>query len=60
MIKRVMIHTTECLIGLFIIAGHFTVCCKLFGTTAACVILGVQVLIALWMVYELIRAPTME
>ncbi len=55
-----MIKITECVIGLSIVAGHFSLCLWLFGQTAACVILGVQVVVGLWMVYGFIRAPTME
>lgn len=55
-----MIHITECLIGLSTIAWHFAVCCKQFGMTAVCLVLGIQVPIALWMAYKQIRAPTME
>ena len=51
MIKRVMIQLCRYLFGLSVLGLHVLVCYRLFG------LVGVQVLIAAWIIYIKIRAP---
>lgn len=57
MIKRVMIQLCRCLFGVSVIGLHVLGCYRLFGPVATLVIVGVQVLIAAWIIYIKIRAP---
>lgn len=57
MIRRVMIQLCRCLFGVFVLGLHVLVCYRLFGPVATLVIVGVQVLIAAWIIYIKIRAP---
>lgn len=57
MIKRVMIQLCRCLFGVSILGLHVLVCHRLLGLAATLVIVGVQVLIAAWIIYIKIRAP---
>lgn len=57
MIKRVMIQLCRCLFGVSVLGLHVLVCYRLFGPVATLVIVGVQVLIAAWIIYIKIRAP---
>ena len=42
--------------GMVAVAGHFMLTQWLFGQTVAIIYLGFQLIIAAWIVYELIRA----
>lgn len=57
MIRRVMIQLCGCLFGVSVIGLHVLGCYRLFGPVATLVIVGVQVLIAAWIIYIKIRAP---
>ena len=57
MIKRVMIQLCRYLFGVSVLELHVLVCYRLFGLVATLVIVGVQVLIAAWIIYIKIRAP---
>lgn len=57
MIRRVMIQLCRCLFGVSALGLHVLVCYRLFGPVATFVIVGVQVLIAAWIIYIKIRAP---
>lgn len=57
MIRRVMIQLCRCLFGGSVLGLHVLVCYRLFGPVATLVIVGVQVLIAAWIIYIKIRAP---
>ena len=57
MIKCVMIQLCRCLFGLSVLGLHVLVCYRLFGLVATLVIVGVQVLVAAWIIYIKIRAP---
>lgn len=48
------------IIGLSVAALYTTICYLLLGKTATIVIVAIQLLIAAWMIYELIRAPTCD
>lgn len=56
MIRRVMIQLCRCLFGVSVLGLHVLVCYRLFGPVATLVIVGVQVLIAAWIIYIKIRA----
>lgn len=57
MIKCVMIQLCKCLLGLSSLALHVLFCYLLLGWVATLVIVGVQLLIAGWLVWAMIRAP---
>ena len=57
MIRRVMIQLCRCLFGVSVLGLLVLVCYRLFGPVATLVIVGVQVLIAAWIIYIKIRAP---
>lgn len=57
MIKCVMIQLCKCLLGLSFLSLHVLFCYLLLGWVATLVILGVQLLIAGWLVWAMIRAP---
>ena len=57
MIKCVMIQLCKCLTGISILALHVLFCYRLFGWIATLVIVGVQLVIAGWIVWAMIRAP---
>lgn len=57
MIKCVIIRLCECLLGLSSLALHVLFCYLLLGWVATLVIVGVQLFIAGWLVYAMIRAP---
>ncbi|WP_303379557.1 hypothetical protein [Bacteroides sp.] len=52
-----MIRLCECLFGLSVLALHVLLCYLLLGGVATLVIVGVQLLIAGWLIYIRIRAP---
>lgn len=52
-----MIRLCRYLFGLSVLGLHVLVCYRLFGLVATLVIVGVQVLIAAWIIYIKIRAP---
>lgn len=58
--KRIASHLCTVLTGLLAVAGHFMLTRWLFGQTVAIIYLGFQLVIAVWMVYELIRAPVYD
>lgn len=57
MIKCVMIQLCKCLLGLSSLALHVLFSYQLLGWVATLVIAGVQLLIAGWLVWAMIRAP---
>lgn len=57
-----MIELCRCLfgisvLGISVLGLHVLGCYRLFGLVATLVIVGVQVLIAAWIIYIKIRAP---
>lgn len=57
MVKRMMIQLCRCLFGLSVLGLHVLGCYRLFGLVATLVIMGVQVLVAVWIIRLKIRAP---
>ena len=57
MIKCVMIQLCKCLAGISILALHVLFCYRLFGWIGTLIIMGVQLVIAGWIVWAMIRAP---
>lgn len=55
--KSVMIQICFLLLGLSSCVLHTVMYVMLFGWVAALVIIGIQVLIAAWIIYIRIRAP---
>lgn len=55
--KSVMIQIVVYLLGLSACVLHTVMYCMLFGRVAAFVIIGIQVLLAAWIIYIRIRAP---
>ena len=58
--KRIASHLCTLLVGMVAVAGHFMLTQWLFGQTVAIIYLGFQLIIAAWIVYELIRALVYE
>ena len=58
--KRIACHLCTVLMGMVAVAGHFMLTQWLFGQTVAIIHLGFQLIIAAWIVYELIRAPVYD
>lgn len=52
-----MIQLCKCLAGISILALHVLFCYHLFGWIATLVIVGVQLVIAGWIIWAMIRAP---
>lgn len=52
-----MIRLCKCLLGVSYLALYVILCGLLFGWTATLVIVVVQLLIAGWIVWAMIRAP---
>lgn len=52
-----MIQLCKYLLGLSYLALHVRICYLLFGWIATLVIVGVQLFIAGWLVWAMIRAP---
>ena len=57
MIKCVMIQLWKCLAGVAILALHVRFCYLLLGGIGTFVVVGVQLVIAGWIVWAMIRAP---
>lgn len=57
MVKCVMIQLCKCLTGISILALHVLFCYRLFGWIGILAIVGVQLFIAGWLVWAMIRAP---
>ena len=57
MIKCVMIQLCRGLFGLSYLVLYVLSCYLIFGLTATLIIVGVQLLIAGWLVWAMIRAP---
>jgi hypothetical protein len=55
--KSVMIQLCVYLLGLSACVLHTVMYFMLFGRVAALVIIGIQVLVAAWIIYIRIRAP---
>lgn len=55
--KSVMIQLCVYLLGLSACVLHIVMYFMLFGRVAALVIIGIQVLVAAWIIYIRIRAP---
>ena len=58
--KRIARHLCTMLMGMLAVAGHFMLTQWLFGQTVAIIYLGFQLIVAAWIVYELIRAPAYD
>lgn len=58
--KRIASHLCSVLMGMLAVAGHFMLTQWLFGQTVAIIYLGFQLIVATWMVYELICAPVYD
>ena len=54
--KRIARHLCTMLMGMLAVTVHFMLTQWLFGQTVAIIYLGFQLIIAAWIVYELIRA----
>ena len=57
MIKCVMIQLCKCLAGVSLLALHLRFCYLLLGWIGTFVVVGVQLVIAGWIVWAMIRAP---
>lgn len=57
MVKYVLIQLCRCLFGLSYLTLYVLFCHLLFGWIATLVIVGVQLFIAGWLVWAMIRAP---
>ena len=58
--KRIASHLCTVLMGMLAVAGDFMLTQWLFGQTVAIIYLGFQLMVAAWIVYELIRAPVYD
>ena len=58
--KRIARHLCTMLMGMLAVTGHFMLTQWLFGQTVAIIYLGCQLIVAAWIVYELIRAPVYD
>ena len=58
--KRIARHLCTMLMGMLAVTGHFMLTQWLFGQTVAIIYLGLQLIVAAWLVYELIRAPVYD
>ena len=58
--KRIASHLCTVLMGMLAVTGHFMLTQWFFGQTVAIIHLGFQLIVATWMVYELIRAPVYD
>ena len=52
-----MIQLCKCLTGISILALHVLFCYRLFGWIGTLIIVGVQLVVAGWIVWAMIRAP---
>lgn len=57
---NILYNVCACAIGAAVLVGHLTLFCWLFGWTATVVYGIVQGVFAVWMVYEIIRAPVVD
>ena len=58
--KRIARHFCTMLMGMLAVTGHFMLTQWLFGQIVAIIYLGFQLIVAAWIVYELIRAPVYD
>ena len=58
--KRTACHLCTVLMGMVAVAWHFMLTQWLFGQTVTIIYLGFQLIVAAWIVYELIRAPVYD
>ena len=58
--KRIARHLCTMLMGMLAVTGYFMLTQWLFGQTVAIIYLGFQLIVAAWIVYELIRAPVYD
>ncbi len=58
--KRIARYLCIMLMGMLAVTGHFMLTQWLFGQTVAIIYLGFQLIVAAWIVYELIRAPVYD
>lgn len=58
--KGLILYLAQGILAVSVLALHITACLILFGKTGALVYLGVQAAIAVWIVYEMIRAPVYD
>lgn len=57
---NILYNVCACAIGTAVLVGHLALFCWLFGWTATVAYGIVQTVFAVWMVYEIIRAPVMD
>lgn len=57
MVKCVMIRLCRCLFGLSYLALYVLLCYQLFGWVATLIIVSVQLFLAGWLIWAMIRAP---
>lgn len=55
--KGLVLYLAQGMLAVSVLALHITVCLLLFGRTGTLVYIGIQAAIAVWLVYEIIRAP---
>ena len=58
--KGLVLYLAQGVLALSVLALHITVCLLLFGRTDTLVYIGIQAAIAVWIVYEMIRAPVYD
>ena len=58
--KRIARHLCTMLMGMLAVTGHLMLTQWLFGQIVAIIYLGFQLIVAAWIVYELIRAPVYD
>lgn len=58
--KRIARHLCTMLMGMLAVTGHFMLTQWLFVQIVAIIYLGFQLIVAAWIVYELIRAPVYD
>lgn len=58
--KRIASHLCIVLMGMLTVAGHFMLIQWLFGQTVAIICLVFQLVVGIWIIYELIRAPVYD
>lgn len=58
--KRILNGAVKVTLVLAVIAGHFLFWRWAVGETFSLVYTAIQILVALWMAYELIRAPVID
>lgn len=58
--ENILYNVCACVIGASVLVGHLALFYWLFGWTATVVYGIVQTVFAVWMIYEVIRAPVID